>query len=237
MSSAPDLDAAGRASRIVVELLSRGNDPAEAELLRVDEKGAELGFAASRAPALCLTTAVELRFSDGRSGARIGVRARVRMRKDSEARRCYGVVFLDHRVVRDELLPCLHGAGERRAACRVRPSASAPIQVVLEASTGKGRLAGRLIDISEEGLALQVRPEDEDAFVHAVQATASFRLPGPPATAVKLAVDIGERRLVGTVAQFALRFAPDRSPAFEEHRDAIYEYVLERQRSSGRRAG
>ena len=186
---------------------------------------------------LCLTTAVELRFSDGENGTRIGVRARLRTRKEAGAARLYGLVFLDQRAVRDEILPYLHGEGEQRVAHRVRPPASAPIQVVLETTTRKGRLTGRVIDLSEGGMSIQVRPEDEDPFAHTTRATVSFRVPGAPATAVRLAVDICERRLVGTVAQFALRFVPECSPGFQEHREAILEYVADRRRDSGRGAG
>ena len=227
----------GRASKIVVELLARTIDPARAELLRVDEKGAEIRFEAGSAPALCLTTAVELRFSDGESGTRIGVRARVRTRKEAGSGRRYGLAFLDQRAVREQILPYLHGEGQQRAAVRVRPPASAPIQVVLETTTGKGRLTGRVVDLSEGGLSIQVRPEDEDPFADTTRATASFRVPGAPATAVRLAVDNCERRLVGTVAQFALRFVPECSPGYQEHREAILEYVADRRRDSGRRAG
>jgi hypothetical protein len=220
--------AGGEGQDITVEVCSSPGVTSNGELLRVDGETVRLRFPRGEAPALCIARAVELRFWTRPDQPPVSAQARVSVRSDDERHREYAFSFRDPNAVRKHLLPSV--IHSRRAFVRVRPAPGTPIQVALEGGAGSARLIGLLIDISEGGMALQIRPDDEDAFAEVVQGTVEFRL--PETTALRMAVLIRGRRLVGTAVQLRLCFEADESKLFEEQRQAIWRYVLQRQLAS-----
>jgi hypothetical protein len=217
--------AAGDGQDITVEVCSSPGVTAHGELLRMDAKSVRLRFPRGRSPALCIARAVELRFWTRPDQPPVNAQARVSMRSDDERHREYAFAFLDPTTVGAHLLPgVIHS---RRAFVRVRPAPGSPIEVALQGCASPARLIGLLIDISEGGMALQIRPDDEDAFAEAVQGTVEFRLPGT--ILLRMSVLIRGRRMVGTTVQLRLCFEADESTLFEEQRRAIGKYVLQRQ--------
>lgn len=215
----------GDGQDIRVEVCSSPGVTARGELLRIDGENVRLRFPRGDAPALCIAKAVELRFWTRHEEPPVTAHARVSMRSDDERHREYAFSFLDPNTVRKHVLPSV--IHSRRAFVRVRPAPGTPIQVALEGCASSARLVGLLIDISEGGMALQIRPEDEDAFAEVVQGTVEFRL--PETMALRMTVLIRGRRLVGTAVQLRLCFEADESQLFEEQRRAIWRYVSLRQ--------
>ncbi len=214
---------------IEVEVLPTPGATARGTLQGIDPESVRVRFANAQAPALCIARGAELRFYSKPGQAPFSVRASTCFRSDGEGQREYGFSFPDRDTVRKHLMPYLFGAQNRRSFVRVRPALGSPIQVALEARANSSRLTGKLIDISEGGMAVQIRPDDEDAFVDVVRGAVEFRLPGE--TVQRMAVLIRQRRLVGTTVQFGLSFEADESRLFEEQRRAIWKYVFERQRA------
>jgi hypothetical protein len=220
-----------------VELLLDDARAFAGELTTLDLAGAAVSFPAGACPPLGLAREVRLRFrAAGGSGSAV-LAARTRQRRERVGHREYQFQFADKEAVEAQLVPWVRPLLDRRSVLRVRPPASRPIEVRLEAPELRRPATGQLFDLSEAGMAVLVVPEAEEHLAEVEHVRASFVLPGRPPAPIELATRIVIRRLVSTRVQLGLVFLPERSAGFMGQEQAIRRFVIECQTRALGRAG
>ena len=214
-------------------VLGSASGPVEATILDVSAHGCGARVGATDASAIKLGESLPLRVRIGNDdGPQLFLRGRVRT-KEAEGRGAVrlGVQFEDI----DRLFPQLREEQwryfNRRSAFRVPPTdpADEPVVARVRAAGSQVDVQLPILNLSDAGIAFDASVEP-DALAPGSAAHAEFELPGRD-RGFELALHCVHRTPRASAVRLGLRLEEQATPDVDSQRDAIADWVVERQRA------
>ncbi len=117
---------------------------------------------------------------------------------------------------------------ERRRAVRVRVNPIQPVPVILQDIEGGECVEGRMRDVSTNGIAVLLDPQNDPIVSSSWKLSVSVRFPGDNRT-VGVVGTVRYRKLAGAAIQYGIEFDWDETPGCAEQRNLLAQYVSSRQ--------
>lgn len=210
-----------------------GRKGIEGKLVDVSAQGAGLVFLERADPLLYEGGQVELGFRiDGQEGE-FRTLAAVKSRSAKRHFVRYGFEFLDFDAYDPKVPFLLRAVFNRRRAPRVQPEETVTVTLAPSDGDGEGEpMDGRLVDLSTNGLAVELPFHAVEAFREGDEKRVTFTVPGTEEPTTVAAVVRG-RRLAGPCVHVGLEYEPEDDGTFRAFLSAIEDYVSTREVDAG----
>jgi hypothetical protein len=208
-------------------LVLPGRELLPGNIFNTSMNGAAIGFDPQKFPDFALNERVKLELTMTQSKKIIMVDATlIHLRRTSEEAICR-FQFADPSSLAKNLDISLMSYFNRREAFRVKPDIHEPIVVDIEWKDGSTR--GRVIDISQSGMGLGIKPEVTKILGHPEQVILSFRLPTSKKT-VKIVGTTVHPRTSRKIILYGIKYDFGQTEDSYQQESAITSYVIYRQR-------
>ncbi len=147
----------------------------------------------------------------------------VRHREEAGGNYRYGLQFTDRRQLDGRLWPVFHRLFNRRRSVRVAPDPGLPVEV----SAQGVRLQVAVIDISQRGVGIRIRADEEPALAGSDHLEIVVALP-EGRDHVHLDGIVRSRRLTGGEIDYGIEFDLGHSGDADRYQSAIGEYMTRR---------
>ncbi|MAG55550.1 MAG: hypothetical protein CMJ83_04590 [Planctomycetes bacterium] len=195
---------------------------------RISTEGCSLTFEPGQAPDLAVGQRVDVAVTASGLSKPLNVPSVVHHRYEGTDGRLFDFRFLDATALRRALPEALFAVFDHRAAYRVQPDPSAPIEVTVKATPPGIRALAYLADLSVTGIAISVSAGLEQELRAVQRLDLSFRLP-PTFQVMSMVGDIRHRRLASDGVRYGIAIDPERTRDFPGQQDLIRDYIRSRQ--------
>jgi len=189
--------------------------------------GATIAFDPQRLPNIALNERVKLQLTTTQSKKIIMVDATLKHLKNANDNVICRFQFADPSSLAKNLDISLMSYFNRREAFRVKPDINEPIVVDIE--WGDGSTQGRVVDISQTGMGLGIKPEVTKMPGHPEQVILSFRLPTSKKT-IKIVGTTVYPRPSRKIILYGIKYDFGQTENSYQQESAITSYVIYRQR-------